>query len=770
MAHSHNIIDTDTHFSINPVTRAIKNESSRKTTLIQYDHNSERFTFTLPRYIEGHDMSLCNKVEVHYFNIKEKTNSSVVQKGIYTVDDLHLSEDEEKVICSWLISENSTQFKGMLNFLLCYKCIEGGIKKYAWNTAFYTEITVSEGSDATESFKTDYVDIIEQWKAEVMKTFTDDIEAWEKDTKTAVNADIKAWEKEASANVDEKFNKHSTEWNQKLAVERARINQFTKLKEGSTTGDAELMDVRIGADGKVYKSAGDAVRTQLHKLGVFAESCVDTGMAELAKTYIANETNAGIDDCTIQGATPSQAYGNGTVFDNDVQILGIKMIPTMTATTFSVFVFDNSNNLVSSKTNIVPEIANGVFYLDDPVFVPAGGYMLMRFLDGVFFYKKIGASTLKEYQPGTGLLLDSPIKIGIEYIYEDIFQTVTFKDETVLPAIQLKDYTMPHFTANQNEKYTCFGRWFDYEVDGRIHKAANADGSSLAFRISGATKLNIGLYTIKDTEYTPYYAYSIDGSEFIRKKITDTSIPIADTGEHWVWIVIDGMGENDPVAGGKWYGTVGIYFGGITTDGTVCGVNSMNRQIMFIGDSIVEGINVLGAGANADTNSAINGFAFRTARMLNAIPLLCGYGGTAVLGNSSFHKPIEAVDFNLNGVPVNEQNPDIICIEHGYNDGTLVSNGTYTSDDFKAGYNALLNRIKIKYPGVQIVCLIPFKQSMKAEIVECVNGRSYCHIVDTEKWNVTYTDNAHPNEKGAILAAEKLSKEIVALFGKQYFM
>jgi lysophospholipase L1-like esterase len=394
----------------------------------------------------------------------------------------------------------------------------------------------------------------------------------------------------------------------------------------------------------------------------------------------------------------------------------------------------------------------------------------MRFLDGVFFYKNIGASTLKEYQPGTNTLIDSPIKVGIEYVYEDIIQTVAFKGETILPKIQLKDFALPRFTANKSEECTHFGRWFDYAVDGTTHKATNADGSSLAFRISGATKLNIGLYAINTPKYTPYYAYSIDGSEFVRKKITDTTIPIADAGEHWVWIVVDGMGENDPVAGGKWYGQVGIYFGGITTDGVICGVNVANRQIMFIGDSIVEGINVLGDGANADTNSATSGFAFKTARMLNAIPLLCGYGGTAVLGNSSFHRPIEAVDFNLNGVPVNEQHPDIICIEHGYNDGTLVSNGSYSSDEFKAGYNALLDRIKTKYPGVPIICMIPFKQSMKSEIVECTHGRDCCYVIETTDWGITYTDNAHPNENGASVAAEKLSKGIVSLFGKQYFM
>lgn len=57
-----------------------------------------------------------------------------------------------------------------------------------------------------------------------------------------------------------------SERKQEIAVERERINQFTSLTEGSTTGDAELQDIRIGTGGKVYTSAGDAVRGQAMKL------------------------------------------------------------------------------------------------------------------------------------------------------------------------------------------------------------------------------------------------------------------------------------------------------------------------------------------------------------------------------------------------------------------------------------------------------------------------------------------------------------------------
>ena len=142
MVHLHSVYDVDSHYRIDPTSRKIVNESSGKSNLMQYDHNSERFTFDVPKEIEGHNMMDCNVVEIHYLNIDSVTGE--VTKGIYAVEDMQLSpEDDNVVIFSWLISANATQRVGLLNFLVRFACVaDDGTVEYAWHTDTYKKISI----------------------------------------------------------------------------------------------------------------------------------------------------------------------------------------------------------------------------------------------------------------------------------------------------------------------------------------------------------------------------------------------------------------------------------------------------------------------------------------------------------------------------------------------------------------------------------------------------------------------------------------------------
>ena len=77
---------------------------------------------------------------------------------------------------------------------------------------------------------------------------------------------IKSLIKSGDDNVTNKLTTQISELKRVDEAMTARIDTFTSLQEGSTTGDAELQDIRVGVDGTVYSNAGTAVREQISEL------------------------------------------------------------------------------------------------------------------------------------------------------------------------------------------------------------------------------------------------------------------------------------------------------------------------------------------------------------------------------------------------------------------------------------------------------------------------------------------------------------------------
>lgn len=163
MPHIHSIYDTDKHFRIDGVTRALTNEADVKNIIVQYDHNSERFTFELPRMIDGHDMSTCNVVQVHFINSGKSADQ--VSHGVYECDDVQVSTDDEEIVtCSWLVSSMATRFVGSLSFVLRFMCVTNGNVDYAWNTTVFNRVAVVSGICNSDEVVAEYADVLEQWR------------------------------------------------------------------------------------------------------------------------------------------------------------------------------------------------------------------------------------------------------------------------------------------------------------------------------------------------------------------------------------------------------------------------------------------------------------------------------------------------------------------------------------------------------------------------------------------------------------------------------
>ena len=164
MPHPHNIIDTDRAFTIDPVSKMITKVSDAKVVIMQFDHNSERLTFSMPLEIEGHDMSESDKIEIHFINTGTGTSISnrATNPGIYRIKDkdkrIVTTDDSSTFEFSWLVGEESTQLAGTLSFLVKFIC--EGEYPYKWHTHPCTFINIPAGMNNSDDVVEIHSDVI----------------------------------------------------------------------------------------------------------------------------------------------------------------------------------------------------------------------------------------------------------------------------------------------------------------------------------------------------------------------------------------------------------------------------------------------------------------------------------------------------------------------------------------------------------------------------------------------------------------------------------
>ena len=125
--------------------------------------------------------------------------------------------------------------------------------------------------------------------------------------------------------------------------ERKRIDNLSKLGEGSTTGDAELIDGRIAYDGTIYNSLGDGLREQ------FSDTNYSIKNLECKTEYIKLE-NGFIDGKRVSSSTGELVSGSNWSATGFIDISSISeyLYVSITQNEYHYFAFyDNDKNYLS---------------------------------------------------------------------------------------------------------------------------------------------------------------------------------------------------------------------------------------------------------------------------------------------------------------------------------------------------------------------------------------------------------------------------------------
>ena len=138
--------------------------------------------------------------------------------------------------------------------------------------------------------------------------------------------------------------------NEEINVLKARMDTFTSLPDGGTTGDAELQDIRVGANGVVYPTAGDAVRTQISDLNRYnSVNFIKTNLETTESNGVIFTWNNEI--CSIVGTTTGPSFYN--------MFVNISELPFGIKAGESYYIKFTTSNTLNVKFGVIPYV-NGI--------------------------------------------------------------------------------------------------------------------------------------------------------------------------------------------------------------------------------------------------------------------------------------------------------------------------------------------------------------------------------------------------------------------------
>lgn len=261
--------------------------------------------------------------------MNEKTNKIISSEEL---DDVLPKYEPIKLSGKNLAQNYVSAFNTGMNIYQCVNYLQGNIDwtikavndvVKSWNTEVSESIDQSKAivrETTTEQFNTEWTnkqpELIEQVNTLTTNQFNEDWGVLENRINTTLenqNTNIQNIQNEQNTKINSIQTQQTNLANQQTTLSN-RMDTFTSLSEGSTTGDAELKDIRVGANGITYDTAGNAVRGQYSQLKEDLVNFIEEEFNEVETKNLWNDGDITVSSYKTETINKSNIYEIGKTY------------------------------------------------------------------------------------------------------------------------------------------------------------------------------------------------------------------------------------------------------------------------------------------------------------------------------------------------------------------------------------------------------------------------------------------------------------------------
>ncbi|WP_439770021.1 GDSL-type esterase/lipase family protein [Limosilactobacillus sp.] len=296
------------------------------------------------------------------------------------------------------------------------------------------------------------------------------------------------------------------------------------------------------------------------------------------------------------------------------------------------------------------------------------------------------------------------------------------------------------------------GRWTIKQVHGHSCLYTTNLASSIRFLVTNSPAVLVNVLNNGQPGFpSQMYAWRVDNGPWHRVPASQRTLKISllDTERHLIEVTCAGNTDFDQV----WQGQQGFAITGIMVAGQITPA-PQRPLVNFIGDSITAGCWVNGKQAALDYRPESN-YVGLASDQANIDGVRIAYSAAGVLRPGTGGVPVAkgflpAIDADTKWT-VND--PQLTIVNLGVNDRR------FPAARFKLAYEDFLKQVITTFPTSRIALLVPFSQTFRNEITATA-AKYAVPLVQTAGWCTDYTDNLHPNQRGAQTAGDHFAKTL----------